>query len=242
LFLLRIFENCLKQVTSARFGASIPQRARTGHIARQLLQLRLSGGEIPASHPLRPIRQLVDEALGRLSTRFARLYARQGRPSVPPEKLLRALLMMVLYSVRSERRLIEELHYNLLYRWFVGWGMNETVWDATTFSKNRDRFIDGEVARRFFDEVLALAETGKLLSQDHFSVDGTLIEAWASLKSFRQKDSHGEPSSEDPGNPSVNFHGERRSNQTHESTSDPMRGWRERATARNPNCAIAAMW
>ena len=102
---------------------------------------------VPAGHPLRPIRQLVDEALGRLSTRFARLYARQGRPSIPPEKLLRALLIMVLYSIRSERRLIEELHYNLLYRWFVGLGMNETVWDATTFSKNRERFIDGEVAR-----------------------------------------------------------------------------------------------
>ena len=126
---------------------------------------------IPQAHPLRPIRAVVDEALKRLSRHFARLYAPLGRPSIAPEKLLRALLLMVLYSVRSERRLIEELEYNLQYRWFVGLGMDEPVWDATTFSKNRERFIDGEVARRFFDQVLAEARQRELVSDEHFTVD-----------------------------------------------------------------------
>ena len=176
---------------------------------------------IPQSHPLRPIRTVIDQALKRLSGHFARLYARSGRPSIAPEKLLRALLIMVLYSVRSERRLMEELEYNLLYRWFVGLGMDEPVWDATTFSKNRERFIDGEVARRLFEEVLAEARQRNLVSDEHFSVDGTLIEAWASLKSFRPKDDSGQRPPDDPGNPSVNFHGERRSNETHQSQTDP---------------------
>ena len=176
---------------------------------------------IPQTHPLRPIRVVVDGALKRLSRHFARLYAPLGRPSIAPEKLLRALLLMVLYSIRSERRLVEELEYNLLYRWFVGLGMDEPVWDATTFSKNRERFIDGEVARRFFAQVLAEARQRDLVSEEHFSVDGTLIEAWASLKSFRPKDENGSEPTDDPGNPTVNFHGERRSNETHQSTSDP---------------------
>jgi transposase len=175
---------------------------------------------VSQTHALRAIRALVDEALKRLSRHFNRLYAPLGRPSIPPEKLLRALLLMVLYSIRSERRLIEELEYNLLYRWFVGLGMDEAVWDATTFSKNRERFIDGEVARRFFDQVLAEARQRDLVSEEHFSVDGTLIEAWASLKSFRPKDDDRQPPN-DPGNPTVNFHGERRSNETHQSTTDP---------------------
>src|SRR5918911_2665238 len=180
---------------------------------------------VPAQHPLRPVRHLVDEALKRLSRQFARLYAPLGRPSIAPEKVLRALLLMVLYSIRSERRLIEELEYNLLYRWFVGLGMNDAVWDATTFSKNRERFIDGEVARRFFNEVVVEAEQRGLMSTEHFSVDGTLIEAWASLKSFRPKDrdNDGPQPPEDRGNADVNFRGERRSNDTHESGTDPRR-------------------
>lgn len=133
----------------------------------------------------------MDEALKGVSRHFSRLYAPLGRPSIPPEKLLRGLLLMVLYSIRSERRLIEELEYNLLYRWFVGLGMDESVWDATTFSKNRERFIDGEVARRFFQQVLREAKQRDLVSEEHFSVDGTLIEAWASLKSFRPKEDIG---------------------------------------------------
>jgi transposase len=178
---------------------------------------------VPTQHPLRPVRHLVDEVLKRLSRQFARLYAPLGRPSIAPEKVLRALLLMVLYSIRSERRLIEELEYNLLYRWFVGLGMNDAVWDATTFSKNRERFIDGEVARRFFDEVVVQAEQRGLMSTEHFSVDGTLIEAWASLKSFRpkDKDNDGPQPPEDRGNADVNFRGERRSNDTHESGTDP---------------------
>jgi transposase len=144
-----------------------------------------------------------------------------GRPSIAPEKLLRALLLMVLYTIRSERRLMEELEYNFLYRWFVGLGMDEAVWDATVFCKNRERFIDGEVARLFFDAVVEEASAADLLSQEHFSVDGTLIEAWASLKSFRPKGERNSEPPDDPGNPTVNFHGEKRSNETHESTTDP---------------------
>lgn len=176
---------------------------------------------IPASHPLRPIRLTVDTVLRELGPRFDELYSPKGRPSVPPEKLLRALLVMVLYSIRSERRLMEELEYNLLYRWFVGLGQDEPVWDATTFTKNRERFIDGEVARLFFDAVLRTAQQRSLVSSEHFSVDGTLIEAWASQKSFRRKDDSDTPPNDDPGNPTVNFRGEKRSNATHESKTDP---------------------
>jgi transposase len=176
---------------------------------------------VPASHPLRAIRRIVDEVLARLSAHCSTIYAPLGRPSIAPEKLLRALLVMVLYSIRSERRLMEEIAYNLLYRWFVGLGMDEDVWDVTVFTKNRERFIDGEVARLFFDEVLAAAKDRDLVSSQHFSVDGTLIEAWASLKSFKRKDGGNANPPTDPGNPTVNFHGEKRSNETHESTTDP---------------------
>jgi transposase len=175
---------------------------------------------IPKDHPLRPVRVMVDQALKELSPHFATLYAPHDRPSIAPEKLLRALLLMVLYSIRSERRLVEELNYNLLYRWFVGLSASDEVWDATTFTKNRERFIDGEVARLFFEEVLQQAKQKRFMSSDHFSVDGTLIEAWASLKSFRKKEQPPAPP-DDPGNPTVNFHGEKRSNQTHASTTDP---------------------
>jgi len=176
---------------------------------------------IPASHPLRPIRRVVDEALRNISGKFSKLYSKIGRPSIAPEKLLRGLLLMVLYSIRSERRLMEELNYNFLYRWFVGLGMDEPVWDATVFCKNRERFIDGEIARRFFDQVLAQADAQNLVSQEHFSVDGTLIEAWASLKSFQRKDdTRPKPPTDDPGNPTVDFKGEKRRNDTHESKTD----------------------
>jgi transposase len=175
---------------------------------------------VPADHPLRTIRAMTDEALRRLSPRFEAMYAKTGRPSIPPEHLLRALLLQVLYSVRSERMLIEQLEYNLLFRWFVGVGMDDAVWAPTTFTKNRDRLLDGDIARAFFEDVVAQARGRHLLSAEHFTVDGTLLEAWAGQKSFKRKDQPRTPP-DDPGNPTVNFHGERRSNQTHQSTTDP---------------------
>jgi len=175
---------------------------------------------VPADHPLRPIRAMVDGALRELSREFAPLYPTTGRPSIPPEKLLRALLLQLLYSVRSERQLMEQLDYNLLFRWFVGLSMDDPVWDATVFTKNRERLLRGDIARAFFERVLAQAQAQRLLSTEHFTVDGTLIEAWAGLKSFKRKGTPPVPA-DDPGNPTVNFHGERRSNATHESTTDP---------------------
>src|SRR5262244_660703 len=163
---------------------------------------------VPADHPLRPIRAMVDTVLAEMSFEFAKLYSPVGRPSIPPEKLLRALLLQVLYSTRSERLLMEQLDYNLLFRWFVGLNMDDPVWDATVFTKNRAR-------------VLAQARQRGFLSDEHFTVDGTLIEAWASLKSFKKKDAPSGPPPDDPGNPTVDFHGERRSNVTHGSTTDP---------------------
>lgn len=175
---------------------------------------------VPPDHPLRPIRRMTDAALARLSERFEEMYSWTGRPSIAPEKLLRALLLQVLYSVRSERMLMEQLDYNLLYRWFVGLSMDEEVWVPSAFSKNRDRLLEGDVAEAFFDQVLWEAKQRDLLSDEHFTVDGTLIESWASLKSFRRKDAAASEQ-DDPGNPTVNFHGEKRSNQTHESSTDP---------------------
>lgn len=175
---------------------------------------------VPASHPLRPIRAIVDEVLEVLSVDFEGMYSKVGRPSIPPEKLLRALLLQAFYSIRSERQLMEQLDYNLLFRWFVGLPMDAPVWDATVFTKNRDRLLDGEVATRFLAAVVAQARGRDLLSDDHFSVDGTLIEAWASIKSFRPKDGGGAPPG--PGrNGERDFHGEKRSNATHASTTDP---------------------
>jgi len=175
---------------------------------------------VPADHPLRAIRRMTDTIFERLSPRFDRLYSDMGRPSIPPEKLLRALLLQGLYTVRSERLLMEQLQYNLLFRWFVGLSMDDPVWDATTFTKNRDRLLDGDVAEAFFQEVLVEAKAARLLSDDHFTVDGTLLEAWASQKSFRRRDTPPE-TPDDPGNPTVNFRGEERKNDTHQSTSDP---------------------
>jgi transposase len=170
-------------------------------------------------HPLRAIRTMADQALENMSRRFDRMYAQTGRPSIPPEKLLRAQLIQMLYSVRSERLLMEEIDYSLLFRWFVGMNLDEPVWDVTVFTKNRDRLLDGDVAREFLCEVVNQAREKNLTSDEHFTVDGTLIEAWASLKSFQRKDQKNPPP-DDPGNPTIDFHGEKRSNQTHESTTD----------------------
>jgi transposase len=177
---------------------------------------------VPEDHPLRKLLPMVNEALAELSPRFESLYSRVGRPSIPPEKLLRALLLQVLYSIRSERMLIEQLDYNLLFRWFVGLGMDDPVWVPTVFTKNRDRLLEGEIAEAFFALVLEQAHKKRLLSNEHFTVDGTLIEAWAGQKSFRKKDAGPPEPPDDPGNPTVNFHGEKRSNETHQSTTDPQ--------------------
>lgn len=188
---------------------------------------------VPQDHPLRPVRAMVDGALKAMSRDFSRLYAAQGRPSIAPERLLRALLLQVFYSIRSERLLMEALDYNLLFRWFVGLSADEPVWERTTFSKNRECLLEGDVARRFFDLVLAQAEHAGLTSDEHFSVDGTLIEAWASHKSYRRKDGSDGDNPDGPGrNAGRNFHGETRSNETHASTTDPdARMYRKSANA-----------
>lgn len=175
---------------------------------------------VRADHPLRPIRRMTDAALERLSPRLASLYSTTGRPSIPPEQLLRALLLQMLYSIRSERLLVEELDYSVLYRWFVGLSMDDSIWDATTFTKNRDRLLAGDIADAFFAEVLAAIKAEGLLSDEHFTVDGTLLEAWASQKSFKRKAGPHTPP-DDPSNPTVNFHGQTRRNDTHQSTTDP---------------------
>jgi transposase len=203
-----------------------PMRGQ-GQPQQVLFSYRSMDERIPEDHPLRTVRALVDEILARLGPQFERLYAASGRPSIPPEHLLRALLLQILYSIRSERQLMEQLNYNLLYRWFVGVGVDAPVWDHSTFSKNRARLEAADVAAAFFAEVLAMADAHHVLSHDHFTVDGTLLEAAASLKSVRRKDA--EPTDGDaPGgrgpaekNPTVNFHGEQRSNATHASTTDP---------------------
>ena len=164
---------------------------------------------------------MVDVALRALSPMFNRMYIAFGRPSIAPEKLLRALLLQVRYSIRSERMLMEQLEYNLLFRWFVGLNMDEAVWVPSVFSKNRDRLLEGDIAQEFFRQILQQAQAANLTSDEHFSVDGTLIEAWASQKSFQRKDRQEPPSQDDPGNPTVDFRGEKRSNATHESTTDP---------------------
>jgi transposase len=175
---------------------------------------------VPQDHPLRPIREIVDRALEALSPQFAKLYSPTGRPSIPPEKLLRALLLQAFYTVRSERQLMEQLEYNLLFRWFVGLSMDASVWDSSVFAKNRDRLLDGDIAREFMAAVLNQPQVRALLSREHFSVDGTLIEAWASMKSFRPKDGSGAPPTDGGRNAERDFHGEKRTNETHASTTD----------------------
>ncbi len=173
-------------------------------------------------HPLRAIQTIVNEALSTLEREFAGLYSPIGRPSIPPEKLLRAMLLQAFYSIRSERLLMERLEYDLLFRWFVGIGVDDAAWDHSVFSKNRDRLLEGDIAAKFLAAVLAQPKVKKLLSSDHFSVDGTLIEAWASMKSVKAKDGSGEPPAQGGGrNAEADFHGQKRSNDTHASTTDP---------------------
>ena len=191
---------------------------------------------VPESHPLRLIRCIVNQVLAALDGEFGKLYAAEGRPSIAPERLLRALLLQAFYSIRSERQLMEQLHYNLLYRWFVGLGVDDRVWVPTVFTKNRDRLLEAEVARKFLAVLLAHKQVRALLSDEHFSVDGTQVQAWASMKSFVAKDGSGDPPS--PGrNGERHFHGEQRSNETHSSTTDPeaklaKKGKGKEATAR----------
>ena len=178
---------------------------------------------VPVDHPLRKVQSLVNKALTKMNWLFDTIYADTGRDSIAPEKLLRAALLQVLYSVRSERQLMEQMHYNLLFRWFVGIALDEGVWDHSVFAKNRDRLLDHEVVETFFTEVMALADRGGLLSKEHFSVDGTLIQAWASHKSFRRKDGGNDqtPPSGGGRNAEVDWKGKPRSNDTHASTTDP---------------------
>jgi transposase len=176
---------------------------------------------VPPGHPLRSLRTMTDEALQLLRPRFNDMYAKIGRPSIAPEKLLRALLLQALYSVRSERMLMEQLDYNLLFRWFVGLNMDDLIWDVTVFTKNRERLLDGDIAEAFFQAVLKQARERSLLSDEDFTVDGTLLEAWASSKSFQRKDCKPPAAPDDPGNATVDFHGQKRSNETHESRTDP---------------------
>src|SRR5215207_1474125 len=188
---------------------------RTGALFSYVdLEARVRG-----DHPLRTIRTVVHEALFALEREFAPLYARSGRPSIAPEKLLRAMLLQAFYSIRSERQLMERLEFDLLFRWFVGLGLDDPIWDHSTFSKNRDRLLDGDVAAKFLSAVLARPRVKRLLSSDHFSVDGTLIEAWAAMKSFKPKDGSGEPPPSGR-NAEVSFRGEKRSNETHASSTD----------------------
>jgi transposase len=181
---------------------------------------------VPEEHPLRPIRVMVNEALREMSSRFEEIYPEDGRRSIPPERLLRALLLQMLYSVRSERMLMEQLEYNLLFRWFVGLSANEPVWHPTVFTKNRDRLLEGAVAEQFFSLIVRQARDKRLLSDEHFTVDGTLVEAWAGQKSFQRKDSGHDPLNPPPpdrgSNPTINWHKEKRSNETHQSLTDPM--------------------
>src|ERR1019366_1134457 len=177
---------------------------------------------VPKDHPWRAIRVMVGAAVKELSWRFDAVYAASGRPSIAPEKLLRALLLQVLYTVRSERLLMEQLDYNFLFRWFVGFNIDDPVWDVTVFTKNRERLLVGEAAQGFFNAVVDRARAQGLLSDEHFTVDGTLIEAWAGHKSFKRKGDDQQTPPYDPANPSVGFHGERRTNATHQSTTDPQ--------------------
>jgi transposase len=194
-----------------------------GEAERQIGMLTLVTPEqrVRGDHPLRRIKPLADAVLKDLSPTFEKMYSSTGRPSIPPERLLKASLLMGFYTVRSERLFCEQLDYNLLFRWFLDMGLDESSFDHSSFSRNRARLLKHDVAREFFARIVEYAQDLGLMSDDHFTVDGTLIEAWASLKSFKPKDGSNDNPPDDPGNPTVNFHGERRSNATHESTTDP---------------------
>jgi len=198
---------------------------------------------VPKDHPLRAIKESADQVLKELSPTFGAMYSRVGRPSIPPERLLKAQVLIALYSVRSDRLFCETLDYNILFRWFLDMSLEEATWDASTFSKNRDRLLEHDVATKFFDAVVRMARKKHLLSDEHFTVDGTLVEAWASMKSFRPK---GEPPTDrpttdnDPGNPSVNFHGEKRTNATHCSTTDPEARLMRKANGQQARLSFSA--
>src|SRR6516165_3219441 len=188
---------------------------------RSMLMVMDVEQRIPREHPLRRIKQVTDKVLKNLSPIFEQMYSSVGRPSVPPERLLKASLLMALYTIRSERLFCEQLDYNLLFRWFLDMELDESSFDHSSFTTNRRRLLEHEVAGAFFRQIVAQAQALGLLSNEHFTVDGTLIEAWASLKSFKRKDRKPGGGSDDAGNPTVNFHGEHRSNATHQSTTDP---------------------
>ena len=214
-------------------GADEPQTTMFSYVSIE--------DRIPAEHPLRAIHALINPILAALSDRFQTLYSTMGRPSIPPERLLRAMVLQKLYTIRSERQLMEQLNYNLLFRWFVGLNPDDAVWVPTVFTKNRDRLIDGNIAEAFLQEVLKVAHTHGLLSHEHFTVDGTLLEAAASHKSFRPKDGP-PPSADDPKTPVGNFHGEKRSNATHQSTTDPdARLWRKSFGTASALCHVASV-
>jgi transposase len=194
-------------------GESLHQEAMFSYLSPE--------ARVPATHPIRAIKAMADEALAGLSRLFDQMYSAVGRPSIPPERLLKAELLIALYSMRSRRLFCERLDYDILFRWFLDMSLDEPGFDHSTFSQNSERLLTHEVARRFFEAVLAAAKREDLLSDEHFTVDGTLIEAWASLKSFKPTAAPEAPAPEDPGNPTVDFHGERRTNATHQSTTDP---------------------
>jgi transposase len=195
-------------------GADSKQEAMFSYVSPE--------SRIPTTHPLRPIRAIVAEALTQMDCKLESLYSEHGRPSIAPERLIRALLLQVLYTIRSERMLVEQLEYNLLFRWFVGLSVDEPVWDHSTFSKNRDRLFGADIARDLFDSIIAQAHATGLLSDEHFSVDGTLIQAWASNRSYRPKDDSGDRPGGSGRNQARDFHGETRSSETHASTTDPQ--------------------
>jgi len=205
-----------------------------------MLTLRTPEQMVPKAHPLRKIRVIAERVLAEMEPVFEGMYSQMGRPSVPPERLLKALLLIAFYSVRSERLFCEQLHYNMLFRWFLEMELDEEPFDASTFSQNRERWLEHEVGQKFFARVLNEARQSRLISDEHFTVDGTLIEAWASMKSFQKKDGPPKPPPEDPGNPTVDFHGEQRSNETHESKTDPDARLARKGTGKASQLAHAA--
>jgi transposase len=215
-----------------------------GEAAKQSSMLSLIGPEqrVPQDHPIRKIKAMAEEVLARLSPTFDEMYSAAGRPSIPPERLLKACLLIALYTIRSERQLCEQLEYNLLFRWFLDMSMEEEVFNPSVFAKNKERLMEAEVAKRFFEEVVAQARGARLMSADHFTVDGTLIEAWASMKSFRSKNekSKDRRPPDDPGNPTVDFHGEKRSNETHQSTTDPEARLAKKGKGKEAKLAFSA--